>query len=172
MVKKEPEQSHQSSSINENDIYVGTPTANTKNATSILKAPPIPTIDKTNSVQLQKMKSEKEHTVSFIEESYYHSIHESRQITEELSPTHDLQRTNTLDLNQQNISFASPMLPKLKSEERKTDHTSGDRKSRRTFLSKKSSLPSVVAPSHISDEDEEAPIVMTAAMRKYAAQRK
>ena len=62
------------------------------------------------------------------------------------------------------------MLPKLKSEERRTDqHTSSERKSRRTFLSKKSSLPSVVAPSHISDEEEDAPIVMTAAMRKYAA---
>ena len=65
------------------------------------------------------------------------------------------------------------MLPKLKSEERKTDHTSSERKSRRTLKSIKSSLPSVVAPSHMSDEDEEdAPIVMTAAMRKYAAQRK
>ena len=65
------------------------------------------------------------------------------------------------------------MLPKMKSEERKTDHTSSDRKSRRLLRSIKSSLPSVVAPSHISDEDEEdAPIVMTAAMRKYAAQRK
>ena len=65
------------------------------------------------------------------------------------------------------------MLPKMKSEERKTDHISDDRKSKRTLKSAKSSLPSVVAPSHISDEDEEdAPIVMTKAMRQYAAQRK
>ena len=52
MLKKEPEQSHQSSSINENEIYVGSPKANTKNATSILKAPQIPIIGNPNSIQL------------------------------------------------------------------------------------------------------------------------
>ena len=72
MLKKEPEQSHQSSSINENDIYVGSPNAKTKNTTSILKAPPIPTLDKKNSLGLQKIKSEREnHNVSFIEDSHY-----------------------------------------------------------------------------------------------------
>ena len=72
MLKKEPEQSHQSSSINENDIYVGSPTANTKNVTSILKAPPIPSLGKQTSTPLQKIKSEREgHNVSFIEDSHY-----------------------------------------------------------------------------------------------------
>ena len=72
MLKKEPEQSHQSSSINENEIYVGSPKANTKNATSILKAPPIPILGNPNSMQLQKIKSEREdRNVSFIEDSHY-----------------------------------------------------------------------------------------------------
>ena len=61
------------------------------------------------------------------------------------------------------------MLPKLKSEERRSDHFS---KKSRTAKSSKSSLPSVVAPSHISsDEESEIPIVMTAAMKKYRAER-
>ena len=71
MLKKEPEQSHQSSSINENDIYVGSPTANAKTPTSILKAPPLPTL---KSMHLQKIKSERENNVSFIEDSQYSFI--------------------------------------------------------------------------------------------------
>ena len=84
MLKKEPEQSHQSSSINENDVYVGSPKANTKTTTSILKAPPIPSLDKNNSMGLQKIKSEREHNVSFIDDSHYSVL------SKEISPTHEL----------------------------------------------------------------------------------